>query len=213
VHVLDASRGGRRVHRTGPTPVWSGAQAADFAAKVATEYEAIRVERAGNTKEKVAPLQAARDNQFKIDWSSYTRRPSRPSAARASLPSIPCTSWSSASTGRRSCTRLGAGRQLSGHSRGTRWWARARRKLYADARKMLDHIVREKWLTAKGVVSFWPCRRAGDDVVLFADEARTKESSRASTSCASRSKSAHRAPICASPTSSRPWPTGSAASR
>ena len=43
---------------------------------------------------------------------------------------------------------------------------------------MLDHIVREKWLTAKGVVSFWPCRRDGDDVVLFEDETFTKEISR-----------------------------------
>ncbi len=48
------------------------------------------------------------------------------------------------------------------------------KKLYADARKMLEHIVREKWLTAKGVVGFWPCRRDGDDVVLFADERRSQ---------------------------------------
>ena len=48
------------------------------------------------------------------------------------------------------------------------------RKLYADARKMLDHIVREKWLTAKGVVAFWPCRRDGDDVVLFEDDTRSQ---------------------------------------
>ena len=52
------------------------------------------------------------------------------------------------------------------------------RKLYADARKMLERIVREKWLTAKGVVAFWPCRRDGDDVVLYTDETRTKELSR-----------------------------------
>ena len=52
------------------------------------------------------------------------------------------------------------------------------RKLYADARKMLDRIVREKWLTAKGVVSFWPCRRDGDDVVLFEDETFAREVSR-----------------------------------
>jgi 5-methyltetrahydrofolate--homocysteine methyltransferase len=44
--------------------------------------------------------------------------------------------------------------------------------------KMLDLIVREKWLTAKGVVAFWPCRREGDDVVIYSDETRTKEISR-----------------------------------
>jgi len=42
------------------------------------------------------------------------------------------------------------------------------RSLYADARAMLDTIVREKWLTARGVAGFWPCRRDGDDVVLDA---------------------------------------------
>ena len=30
---------------------------------------------------------------------------------------------------------------------------------------MLDRIVAEKWLTAKGVVGLWPCRREGDDVL------------------------------------------------
>ncbi len=69
VHVLDASRA---VGVCTALVSESGAQAADFAAKVATEYEAIRVERAGNTKEKVVPLQVVRANDFKIDWSSYT---------------------------------------------------------------------------------------------------------------------------------------------
>src|SRR5438445_1122467 len=49
VHVLDASRA---VGVCTALVSESGAQAADFAAKVANEYEAIRVERAGNTKEK-----------------------------------------------------------------------------------------------------------------------------------------------------------------
>ena len=40
------------------------------------------------------------------------------------------------------------------------------RSLYADAKAMLDKIVAEKWLTAKGVAGFWPCAREGDDVVL-----------------------------------------------
>ena len=52
------------------------------------------------------------------------------------------------------------------------------RKLFTDARKMLDRIVSEKWLTAKGVVAFWPCRRDGDDVVLFEDDSHAKEISR-----------------------------------
>jgi 5-methyltetrahydrofolate--homocysteine methyltransferase len=38
--------------------------------------------------------------------------------------------------------------------------------LFADAQAMLERIVSEKWLTAKGVCGFWQCRREGDDVVL-----------------------------------------------
>ncbi len=39
-------------------------------------------------------------------------------------------------------------------------------KLYADARALLDTIVKEKWLTAKGAVGFWPATAIGDDVIV-----------------------------------------------
>jgi 5-methyltetrahydrofolate--homocysteine methyltransferase len=44
------------------------------------------------------------------------------------------------------------------------------RHLFADAQKMLDQIIAEKWLTAKGVVGLWPCRRDGDDVIVHLPE-------------------------------------------
>jgi 5-methyltetrahydrofolate--homocysteine methyltransferase len=40
------------------------------------------------------------------------------------------------------------------------------RELYRDARAMLDRIVAEKWLTAKGVFGIWPANSVGDDVVV-----------------------------------------------
>jgi 5-methyltetrahydrofolate--homocysteine methyltransferase len=40
------------------------------------------------------------------------------------------------------------------------------RSLKADADAMLDRIVAEKWLTAKGIAGFWPCARHGDDIVV-----------------------------------------------
>ena len=42
----------------------------------------------------------------------------------------------------------------------------AARNLKADAEAMLDTIIAEKWLTAKGVCGFWPCARDGDDVTI-----------------------------------------------
>ena len=54
----------------------------------------------------------------------------------------------------------------------------AARDLYRDARTLLDRIVAEKWFTAKGVIGFWPANARGDDVVVWADEARTTELAR-----------------------------------
>ncbi|MGC1272114.1 MAG: methionine synthase [Planctomycetaceae bacterium] len=49
------------------------------------------------------------------------------------------------------------------------------KRLYDDARRLLDRIIREKRLVAKGVYGFWPANSDGDDVVLFTDETRTNE--------------------------------------
>ena len=47
------------------------------------------------------------------------------------------------------------------------------RTLKADADAMLDRIIGEKWLAARGVCAFWPCARHGDDVVIhLAEEER-----------------------------------------
>lgn len=48
------------------------------------------------------------------------------------------------------------------------------RSLYDDARKMLDLIVKEKWFRARATIGFWPANAEGDDIVLYADESRTK---------------------------------------
>jgi 5-methyltetrahydrofolate--homocysteine methyltransferase len=47
--------------------------------------------------------------------------------------------------------------------------------LFDDARRMLDEIVRDRLLTPKGVVGFWPAARRGDDIVLFEGEDRARE--------------------------------------
>ena len=38
-------------------------------------------------------------------------------------------------------------------------------KLYNDANSLLDKIIQENWLTASGVVGFWPATRIGNDTV------------------------------------------------
>ncbi|GAB3995019.1 methionine synthase [Nocardioides marmoraquaticus] len=50
----------------------------------------------------------------------------------------------------------------------------AARRLWEDAQEMLDTVVAEGWLEAKGVYGFFPAASRGDDVVVFADDDRTE---------------------------------------
>ena len=47
--------------------------------------------------------------------------------------------------------------------------------LFADAQKMLEQIVAEKWLTARAVIGFFPANSEGDDIVLYRDEQRNEK--------------------------------------
>ncbi len=50
---------------------------------------------------------------------------------------------------------------------------KAARQLFDDAQEMLDHIIREKWLTANAVIGFWPANAIGDDdIEIYGDEER-----------------------------------------
>lgn len=50
----------------------------------------------------------------------------------------------------------------------------AARKLYDDAQQMLDTAIKEKWLTANGVIGFFPANAVGDDIEVYTDETRSK---------------------------------------
>jgi 5-methyltetrahydrofolate--homocysteine methyltransferase len=49
----------------------------------------------------------------------------------------------------------------------------AARKLYGEAREMLERIVRENWVAANGVLGLYPAAQInGDDIEIYADERR-----------------------------------------
>ena len=179
VHVLDASRAvGVCTALTSESP----GQLKAFTQQVAAEYEHIRVERAGGGKEKIVPLADARANAYKIDWSTYVPpKPRMLSNVQGAGPRVFAEYPLHELVERIDWTPFFRAWELAGTWPGIledKVVGESAKKLYADARKMLERIVREKWLTAKGVVQFWPCRREGDDVVLFEDEQHTKEVSR-----------------------------------
>jgi len=47
-------------------------------------------------------------------------------------------------------------------------------KLFAEAKEMLDWIVKENILKASGVVGIWPANSVGDDIEVYANEQRDK---------------------------------------
>jgi 5-methyltetrahydrofolate--homocysteine methyltransferase len=51
----------------------------------------------------------------------------------------------------------------------------AARELYDHGRALLDRIVSERLLTARGVYGFWPANRDGDDIVVWTDQHRNEE--------------------------------------
>ncbi|MGH7006159.1 MAG: vitamin B12 dependent-methionine synthase activation domain-containing protein, partial [Alphaproteobacteria bacterium] len=50
----------------------------------------------------------------------------------------------------------------------------AARSLHRDALDMLERMIAEKWTRPRAVVAFFPANAEGDDIVLFADEARAQ---------------------------------------
>ena len=50
----------------------------------------------------------------------------------------------------------------------------AARRLYDDGQDMLDRLIKEKWLTANGVIGLFPANAVGDDIEVYHDDSRTE---------------------------------------
>src|SRR5207253_4853616 len=57
-------------------------------------------------------------------------------------------------------------------------YGKAARDLYDSAQVLLDRIVREKRLTAKGVYGYWPAASEEDDLVVYRDREHSGEVAR-----------------------------------
>eukprot|EP01038_Epipyxis_sp_PR26KG_P015535 gene15535-20974_t len=127
---------------------------------------------AGQDKRPRATLAAARANAAKLDFTDYT--PPKPGFIGTQVfddyplaDLVPVIDW----------TPFFATWELHGKFPAIledEIVGEAAKPLYADARAMLDKMVAEKWVTAKGVIGFWPANRVGDDIAVWQDESRTK---------------------------------------
>jgi len=158
VHVLDASRAVGVA-----TALVSDTQRDDYVARVAAEYEQVRQARAGRGQSELLPIDKARDNAFEADMSLKPGKPRMPGVhsfddwdlkdLRQYIDWTPFfRAWELAGNYPAILTDEVVGESAS--------------SLFADAQKMLDTIIAEKWLTARGVAGLWPCRRKGDDVIV-----------------------------------------------
>ncbi|MDF3043773.1 MAG: metH [Ornithinibacter sp.] len=189
VWVKDASRSVPVVSQ-----LLSDGQREAFLDGVTRDYDAIRTRHAAKTGERpLSTYEQARANRLGLDWAAH--RPVRPhllaqqSRDRWSGPTD--SHWHRAAT---QFTRVWEDFPLGELRPYIDWtpfflaWeikgrypdvlnnpatSEEARKLLADANAMLDRVERERWLTARGVVGIFPANGVGDDIEVYADEART----------------------------------------
>jgi len=167
VHVIDASR---------CVPVVSELLSEDRREAAATrfkaEYSTVREQYAGHERSKeYLPIADARGRALRIDWAAEP-----PVAPRSTgvftyrnfplADLVPYIDW----------TPFFQAWELAGRYpailKDAVVGAEAT-KLFDDAQKLLDRIVKEQWLQANGVAAIWPANAVGDDIEVYKDVSRS----------------------------------------
>ena len=168
VHVLDASRS-----VTVAGSLLNKEQKVDFLAGISAEYKKLK-ENFDNKKpvKQYLPYAEALQNKVNVNWNEY--EPTAPTFTGtrvfedydlASLwPFIDwkpfCIAWEMHGNFPDILTDNVVGKEAT--------------RLYEDANKLLDQIIAEKWLTAKGTIGFWEAAGKDDDVFVQHDGGETK---------------------------------------
>jgi 5-methyltetrahydrofolate--homocysteine methyltransferase len=158
IHVLDASRAVGVASK-----LLSDTQRDEFVTETADEYTKVREAREGKAQSVLLTLEEARANFYDAFLSDKPAPPLQPGLhvfedwPLADLREI--IDW----------TPFFRAWELHGtypSILNDEVVGETARSLKADADAMLDRIIGEKWLTAKGVAGLWPCARRGDDVII-----------------------------------------------
>ena len=158
IHVLDASRAVGVASK-----LLSDTQRDDYVGEIEIDYEKVRISRAKKGKADVLPIADARANAYQPDFADKPPAPLEPQQHvfddwdLADLRA--CFDW----------TPFFRSWELAGNYPAIlndKVVGESATALFADAQAMLDQIVAEKWLTARGTCAFWPATRDGDDILL-----------------------------------------------
>ena len=167
IYVPDASRS------VGVATSLMSDQSDAYLAELAEEYEDVRRRHANRKATPILPLAEARASRPQIDWDSYT--PPRPKfIGRRTFKSYDLAeiakyvdwgpffqTWSLFGPFPAILDDKVVGEQA--------------RKVYADGQAMMKRIVEGRWLTANGVVGFYPANSVNDeDIEVYKDESRSE---------------------------------------
>ncbi|MBI2755056.1 MAG: methionine synthase [Betaproteobacteria bacterium] len=167
VYVPDASRSVPAVQS-----LLSQGARNEYVAAVRADYDRIRAQHAEKKGPgPLHPIAEARKLGMKTDWTLYVPpAPKRPGVERLAdyplgrlLPYIDWTpffqAWELSGPYPKILDDPVVGEQA--------------RKLFAEAQRMLDRVVHERWIRAHGVCGFFPAAQVnGDDIEIYADESR-----------------------------------------
>ena len=147
---------------------------AAYVADVRADYAKIRAQHAGRGEgRKLLPIEVARQRGLQTDWSAYTPPRPKQMGVRA-LRDYPLAelaqyidwtpffqTWELAGRYPKILDDEVVGEEA--------------KKLYADARAMLDKIISERWLAAHAVYGLFPANTVhDDDIDIYADEQRAR---------------------------------------
>ena len=168
VHVLDASRAVNVA-----SSLLSPEQKPGYLAQINEDYQKLREEHAGRTREKaMLTLNEAKANAFKIDWSAADiAKPTQ--YGIQTFDDFPLEElveyfdWSPFFHAWELRGRYPAifDDEVVG---------KEARTLFDDAKRLLDKIVKEKLFRARGVLALWPANSVGEDIEIYTDATRSQ---------------------------------------
>jgi 5-methyltetrahydrofolate--homocysteine methyltransferase len=166
VHVLDASRA---------VPVTTSLLSEDgksaFVATHRADYEALRKTHSA-PKQSVVSLEIARTRRTPVDWRAEDLPVPAFTGVRV-LDNFPLETLREFIDWSPLFQTWGLKGSYPRILENEKYGAQAT-QLFAEANTLLDRIVKEKLITARGVYGFFPANAVGDDVEVYTDATRTK---------------------------------------
>ena len=159
VHVLDASRSVTVVESL------LGKKKEGFVNSLKEEYSKVRVHHQNSRgKKKVLSIEQARENKFQIDWESQKIVvPNELGVSEVSVTSIELIPYIDWTPFFRTWELHGKYPEILSDD----VVGEEARKLFEDAKVMLNQIQNENWLVNKGVIGLFPANSVGDDIEIY----------------------------------------------